>query len=177
MSFLKTLCRFKKTKFYITFECLFAHIGITTYNTLISVKRIHTKDPLYASERELRNRILLRPIGLPDYAWEMHDGQSWHFVALANNKVIGCVVLFPMKHETHQAQLMQMTVETNEQGKGVGRLLVSALLNFCKSVNIGEVVCHARNEAVPFYLKLGFEIYGAPFNEVGLPHRYMRIFI
>jgi predicted GNAT family N-acyltransferase len=151
--------------------------GIMTENTPISIKRINTKDPLYSSERELRNSILLRPIGLPDHAWEMHDEQSWHFVAVSNNKVIGCVVLFPVEQEAHQAQLMQMAVETNNQGTGVGKLLVGALLDFCRSVGIREIICHARTEAVSFYLKLGFEIYGAPFTEVGLPHRYMRIYI
>jgi hypothetical protein len=46
--------------------------------------------------RELRNKILLRPIGIPDHAWEMHDKKSWHFVAVENDVVIGCVVLVPL---------------------------------------------------------------------------------
>jgi hypothetical protein len=43
---------------------------------------------------------------------------------------------------------MQMAVETNKQGKGVGNL-VNELLSFCKSNGIKEVVCHPEN-AVPF---------------------------
>ena len=56
---------------------------------LIIIKRISVDDPWYQSERELRNKILLRPIGIPDYGWEMHDEESWHFVALDNERVIG----------------------------------------------------------------------------------------
>ena len=68
-----------------------------------------------------------------------------------------------------------MAVETNQQGKGVGKLLVKDLLSFSKSKGIKEVVCHARDNAVPFYLSLGFEIYDDPFVEVGIQHFHMRI--
>lgn len=105
----------------------------------------------------------------------MHDKKSWHFVAIENNAVIGCVVLNPLNEKSTQTQLMQMAVETNQQGKGVGTLLVKELLSFCKSNGINEVVCHARDTAVAFYLCLGFEIYDTPFEEVGIPHEHMRI--
>jgi predicted GNAT family N-acyltransferase len=142
---------------------------------MITIELIDTENPFYQSERELRNKILLRPIGLPDNAWEMHDKKSWHFVAIENNAVIACVVLNPLDANAAQTQLMQMAVETNQQGKGVGTLLVKELLSFCKSNGINEVVCHARDTAVAFYLSLGFEIYDTPFEEVGIPHEHMRI--
>jgi predicted GNAT family N-acyltransferase len=142
---------------------------------MISIQLIDTKSPLYQMERELRNKILLRPIGIPDHAWEMHDEKSWHFVAIDNDITIGCVVLVPLNSEQTKAQLMQMAVETNLQGKGIGQLLVNELLSFCKSKGIEKVVCHSRENAVPFYLNLGFEIYDAPFVEVGIKHSHMRI--
>jgi predicted GNAT family N-acyltransferase len=70
---------------------------------------------------------------------------------------------------------MQMAVETNQQGKGIGKLLVKELLSFCNANGIKEVVCHARDNSVPFYLNLGFGIYDEPFVEVGIPHEHMRI--
>jgi predicted GNAT family N-acyltransferase len=144
---------------------------------MISVQLIHTTNPYYQLERQLRNQILLRPIGIADHAWEMHDEKAWHFVAIENDTVIGCVVLVPLDEEQTKTQLMQMAVETNQQGKGIGKLLVIELLSFCKSHNIKEVVCHARATAVPFYLNLGFEIYDAPFMEVGMQHYHMRIIL
>jgi len=141
---------------------------------MISVQQINTNDPLYELERQLRNRILLRAIGLPDHAWEMHDEKSWHFVAIENDEVIGCVVLNPLDKEGSKAQLMQMAVESSYQGKGIGKLLVIELLKFCVAKNIREVICHSRDTAVKFYLHLGFEIYGEPFKEVGILHYFMR---
>ena len=142
---------------------------------MISIHLINTKDTFYELERQLRNRILLRPIGIPDHAWEMHDEKSYHFVAVEDGNVIGCVVLVPLDNGVHKAQLMQMAVEGNQQGKGIGKLLVNELLSFCKSKGIAEVTCHARETALKFYLNLGFEVYDEPFIEVGIKHYHMRI--
>ncbi|SDC21726.1 GNAT family N-acetyltransferase [Niabella drilacis] len=129
--------------------------------------------PLYKQEQDLRNRILLRPIGLPDHGWEMDDHKAWHFVAVENEQVIGCVILVPL--EEGQSQLKQMAVETMFQSKGIGRLLITALLRFAKKQQLAAIVCHAQDTAIPFYVKNGFEIYGEPFVEVGVPHHPMRI--
>ena len=142
---------------------------------MITIQRIETSNPLYQLETDLRNRILLRPIGVPDHAWEMHDQKAWHFVAVERDAVIGCVVLNPLNPKKTKTQLLQMAVETNQQGKGIGKLLVKELLSFCNAKGIKEVVCHARDNAVPFYLSLGFETYDEPFVEVGIQHSHMRI--
>ena len=54
---------------------------------MVRIKQINTLDPLYQEERTLRNIVLLRPIGVPDHAWEMNDTSSWHFVAIENNEL------------------------------------------------------------------------------------------
>jgi hypothetical protein len=46
---------------------------------MMTIQQIETDNPLYQLETDLRNRILLRPIGVPDHAWEMHDHKAWHF--------------------------------------------------------------------------------------------------
>lgn len=129
--------------------------------------------PFYKQEQDLRNRILLRPIGLPDHGWEMDDHKAWHFVAVEKDAVVGCVILVPLADRG--AQLKQMAVETGNQSRGIGRMLVEALLTFAKTQRLQEIICHARDTAIPFYLKSGFEIYGEPFLEVSVPHHHMRI--
>ena len=51
------------------------------------IRRIDMENPLYQKERELRNKVLLRPIGISDFGWEMNDSVSWHFVALDKSNV------------------------------------------------------------------------------------------
>ncbi|QKX04194.1 MarR family transcriptional regulator [Aquimarina sp. TRL1] len=145
----------------------------SSQKTTVAIIDIH--HPLYESERNLRNKVLLRPIGLPDHAWEKKDAISWHFVAVKADKVIGCFVLVPLNTQKNKTQLIQMAVDTAYQGKGIGKLLIDTLKQFCRENQIEEVCCHARETAIDFYKKSGFSIYGTPFEEVGLKHRHMRI--
>ena len=142
---------------------------------MISVQLIGMENPLYQEESELRNKILLRPIGVPDHAWEMNDAKAWHFAALDGNLLVGCVVLVPLNERSDKAQLIQMAVETDRQRQGIGRLLAQTLLQFALERQIAEILVHARADTVEFYSKLGFETYGEAFEEVGIQHRHMRM--
>lgn len=144
---------------------------------MIVIKTITTDDAHYPAMRELRNRVLLRPIGLPDGAWEMHDKESWLFVAVEDNNVVGCSILVPLKEDPKHAQLMQMAVDTKLQGRGVGKLIASEMISFAKKIGLEEISCHSRDYAVNFYAKLGFEVYGETFEEAGIAHKHMRIML
>jgi predicted GNAT family N-acyltransferase len=42
-----------------------------------------------------------------------------------------------------------------------------------KSRNFNEINLHARENAIPFYLTLGYTLVGDWFTEVGIPHKKM----
>lgn len=140
---------------------------------MIKITQISTSDALYEAERELRNEVLLRPIGLPDHAWEMKDHDSYHLVATREDVVVGCALLWPSPDRTHTAQLLQMAVSAQERGTGVGRDLVDAVKKQALSVGVKLIWCHARSNVVEFYRKLGFRAVGEAFTEVGIAHRRM----
>ncbi len=137
--------------------------------------RIEMNNPLYQKERELRNKVLLRPIGIPDFGWEMNDEKSWHFVAMDKLELIGCVLLVPLNKERSKGQLIQMAVENNWQGKGVGKLLVQSLIAFATAKGIKEIEIHSRAEVATFYEQFGFQVYGDEFEEVGIKHRLLQL--
>ncbi len=137
--------------------------------------RIEMDNPLYQKERELRNKVLLRPIGIPDFGWEMNDKKSWHFVAMDKLELIGCVLLVPLNKEKSKGQLIQMAVESTWQGKGVGKLLVQSLIAFASAIGIKEIEIHSRAEVTTFYEQLGFQVYGDEFEEVGIKHRLLHL--
>lgn len=139
----------------------------------VEIINITMQDPRYQDERNLRNRVLLRPIGIPDFGWEKNDSNSWHFVATNNGKVVGCVVLVRLNEEASKTQLIQMAVEQDFQGQGVGRMLVEHLIGFAREEKVAEIEIHAREDVTSFYQKLGFLIVGEPFEEVGIKHRHM----
>jgi len=142
---------------------------------MATILSIDIQHPLYQKERELRNEVLLRPIGIPDYGWEMNDEKSWHFVAIENSTLIGCVLLAPLDNKGDRAQLLQMAVHHSMQGKGIGKILVASLLDFARSQNIKEIEIHSRAEVTSFYQQLGFQPFGDPFEEVGIQHQMLSL--
>jgi N-acetylglutamate synthase-like GNAT family acetyltransferase len=150
-------------------------ICLSLFNAMDILKIKQSDCELYQQERELRNEVLLRPIGLPDYGWEHNDKEAAHFVAVKDHIVVGCVLL--VKRENNRAQLMQMAVKEEFQSTGVGKKLLQKLIENAKNQNIKEVYCHARENAIPFYLKNNFKIYDKPFVEVGVVHNYMKCII
>jgi len=144
---------------------------------MFHILRIAMQHPLYQKERELRNKILLRPIGIPDFGWEMNDSKSWHFVAVDDAEIIGCVLLVPLDENLQKGQLIQMAVDHGWQGKGVGKQLVKDLLVFAKTKGFTEIVIHSRAAVTSFYEALGFQTFGDEFEEVGVAHQQLRMSI
>lgn len=134
----------------------------------MEIKQILMSDPEYQQERRLRNEILLRPIGLQDGAWEMHDSKSKHYVAIENDKVIGCVIL--TLDNPKSGTLRQMAVDSDHQSKGIGRKLVEKLIEDAKNDSLELITCHAQVTAMNFYRKINFTIVGEEFMEVNIPH-------
>jgi len=130
--------------------------------------------PLYAQAIDLRTRLLRDPLGLVFYAedlaqeWDMH-----HLVAVnEQQKVLGCLVLTELDQET--IKMRQVAVDTDQQGKGIGAQMVKVSEEYARRRSYRTMSLHARQVAVDFYLRLGYEIYGDPFTEVSVPHRSMR---
>lgn len=130
-------------------------------------------DPRYPSELELRFRVLREPLGLPREAVTFpFEEQSLHLVACAERRVVGCVLFHPESAE--RGRLFQMAVAPELQGRGLGQRLVRRLEEALVERAVLRVHLHAREPVVGFYERLGYAVHGAPFVEVGVPHRHMR---
>lgn len=134
----------------------------------IAIKEISTDDPLYLQERELRAKVLREPLGLaPGTEVFPFEYESHHFVALDEDKVIGCV-LFHRRGD--EGRLFQMAVYPEYQGKGVGKRLVEFLENEVKKMGVKKIFLHSRYAVKDFYEKLGYKCEGDIFIEVGIEH-------
>ena len=133
---------------------------------------IHPSHPLYASELDLRFRILREPIGhtRDDVRFTFED-HSLHLVAVDQSRVMGCVLFHPDDHGG--GRLYQMAVHGALQGQGLGTRLVNRLETKLKSQQIKRIHLHARDVAVAFYERLGYRCVGEPFDEVGIVHYMM----
>jgi predicted GNAT family N-acyltransferase len=138
------------------------------------IKKIEISDPEYQQERQLRNQVLLRPIGMADFSFEAFDKESLHFIAQSPDLgVVGCALLLPTTHEDGLGKLLQMAVAGPNQGQGIGRKLVDEITDTAVDLGLHSLFCHARIGVEAFYQQLGFSKVGPEFLEVGIRHQKM----
>jgi len=139
----------------------------------IIIQRIDSSHPLFAQVFALREKVLRKPLGLSLYNEDTSaDALDTIFVALNEQQVIACVMIKTIDHLT--AKPRQMAVAEEWQKRGVGQLLMQEAEKYMRSMGCQELQLHARQYAIGFYQKLGYEEYGPEFEEVGIAHRAMR---
>ena len=131
--------------------------------------------PSFARSLDLRDRVLRQPLGLH---FDLKDiALEWDSLHLGlfdvADQLLACLVLKPLSPQ--EVKMRQVAVEPHLQGKGLGRTLVVAAEREAKCRGFQKMTLHARREAVPFYLKLGYTVTSEEFEEVGIPHRIMAI--
>ena len=134
--------------------------------------------PLYPQELDLRERVLLQPIGytMARFVDEYRMEEAFeHFVAVIDHpkgkRVIGCVCLATNHPTPGVGKLMQMAVDPQRQGEGIGRELVAHLERRAfGELGLRELFCHAQENACPFYARMGWTAVGERFLEAGIPH-------
>jgi N-acetylglutamate synthase-like GNAT family acetyltransferase len=121
---------------------------------------------------QLRMELLRRPLGL-SFSKEQLDAEKKDMLicAFENDQIIGCCVL--TEHDPATIQLRQMAVNLNAQSKGIGRSIVAFAEEVAKEKGYTTLMMHARNTALDFYKKCGYEIKGDEFTEVTIPHHHM----
>lgn len=126
----------------------------------------------YLQMLQLRHQILRKPLGLELSKRDTVEDQTDILIGcFENERIMGCCML--KKIDSRTMRLRQMAVNSGLQGKGVGRALLHFAENIALDFGYTRMIMHARNSALGFYTKLGYEVVGEPFTEVSLPHRLM----
>ena len=107
-------------------------------------------------------------MGLETVGFPGEEG-GLHVIACDGEDVIGSV-----SFDFGTGHLRAMAVAPERQGHGVGSALVRRLEQEVLARGIRCIELHARADAVGFYEKLGYAVFGEPFIEVTIPHRAMR---
>ena len=129
--------------------------------------------PEYDDAVRLRYEVLRRPLGLQFTAEQLATEYADHHLGIYDDSLslLGYLCFTPVDDTTFK--MRQVAVEPALQGKGVGSILVVASEKYAIEKGIRKIVLHARDTAVPFYLKLLYTVVGEPFEEVGIPHSKM----
>jgi len=118
----------------------------------------------------IRRAVFIEEQGIPEAdEWDATDPASLHVLAGASKcDAVGTGRLEPT------GKLGRVAVLPQYRGSGVGSRIVAYLVNQATVLGFEQVYLHAQASAVVFYERLGFQVDGPEFDEVGIPHRRMR---
>ena len=123
----------------------------------------------YLRAVQLRREVLRWPLGLEFTRQELDDEHNQHHLVIVDGEhLVACLSLLPMEDRT--VKMRQVAVQPSWQRRHVGQRLVEASEKFAQAAGYEKMVLHAREAAVPFYLRLGYSIDGECFEEVGIIH-------
>jgi predicted GNAT family N-acyltransferase len=133
----------------------------------------HNTDDYVASLR-LRSDILRAPLG-KELVNSDTDGEEHqlHFGCFTAGQLKGCIVAKPLNGGT-KVKLRQMAVAGDCQGQGIGKRLIVDFERFLKNKGIKRTELSARQTAILFYKKLGYETIGGSYLEQGIEHTKMQ---
>jgi len=130
--------------------------------------------PEYDETLRLRFQVLREPLGL-DFSIESLEEEFVDFhLALFDDpgRLTACLVLSPQNKL--QIKMRQLAVLPERQKTGAGTALVKFSEDWSRKAGYSEMIMHARETAVRFYEKLGYKKSGKRFEEVTIPHWFMK---
>ena len=123
----------------------------------------------YRQEMQLRNRLLRQPLGLTFTDEDLlAERNELHFGVLSADQLVACVVAVPLG--SHRAKIRQMVVDDEFQARGVGSFLLQNTEATLLERGFSILELHARQTALGFYDRMGYQQVGDEFIEVNLPH-------
>lgn len=140
---------------------------------MIQIIKIEFGTPEYDEAVRLRHEVLRKPLGL-EFTPEQLAAEyaDYHLAAFAaNGALVGYLNLTPVDDLT--VKMRQVAVAPGLQGRGIGKALVEASEVLARRLGFRRMLLHARETAVPFYLRAGYAIAGDRFEEVTIPHLKM----
>lgn len=147
-------------------------IIVNTVTMQLDLSIIDYTSPLYSNVLDLRQSVLRAPLGLNLMDEDLDEDRDQYIVVGCNqDEVVACLMLKIVNKDT--IKFRQMAVTAEYQQHGFGSMLVHYAENFCLLNEYTQIELHARKYAVPFYLKLDYNLVGEEFEEVGIPHYKM----
>ena len=127
----------------------------------------------YEQMLRLRHQILRQPLGL-NFSQDELDSEKEEILmaSFEDDEMLGCCMLTKTK-DPGTLRLRQMAVPKNLQGKGIGAALLTFAENIARDKGYKKIMMHARDTAIGFYERAGYQKIGEAFMELGIAHHIM----
>jgi predicted GNAT family N-acyltransferase len=118
----------------------------------------------------VRHEVFVDEQGVPaEIELDEHDISALHIVAFDEGRAVATGRLLADGH------IGRLAVLRSYRGRGLGRQVLTRLVEEARNGGLGRVELNAQTQALPFYERLGFVAYGEVFDDAGLPHRAMAL--
>ena len=134
------------------------------------IRFIHTEQGEYQELLDIRNKVLRIPLGLNIWDDDLSDEDKCHHLVFFDElgKIVGGLQIKKINESVYQ--IRQMAVLSEYQRKGIGGALIRAAEEFIKQEGGKQVLIEAREYAIPFYSRHGYEVTGNRYFKITLPH-------
>jgi ElaA protein len=102
------------------------------------------------------------------------DEHSVHFLSYVEDKAVGTARVFITNGS---AKIGRVCVLKDARGTYQGQALIQACLEWARAESHPRAVLGAQLDALGFYEGFGFKAYGDVFNDAGIDHRMMELFL
>jgi len=144
-------------------------LGYEAFDPMVRVE-LGRWQMLAGEARQVRTEVFLEEQRIPvEMEWDELDDVAIH--AVARNRLglaVGTGRL--LQHAPGVGRIGRMAVTRVLRGSNVGRDVLRALMLAASQRGDHEVLLHAQRTAQGFYVRLGFEPRGEPFEEAGIVH-------
>lgn len=123
------------------------------------------------SAYDVRRAVFICEQHIPEnMEFDLEDESAWHALAYLNNICVGTARL---NIDNRFGKIGRMAVLSQVRRNGVGRHLIESLVKFGQNLDVNKYTLNAQVTAIQFYEKIGFEVNGNIFQEVGIAHQKM----
>lgn len=120
----------------------------------------------------VRRQVFIIEQGVPEeLEWDGEDADAIHVLAQLDNKPIATGRLLRSGH------IGRMAVLQPYRGFGIGSKILKQLLVLAAQHHLRYVILHAQLQAKAFYLKHDFHCVGEVFEDAGIPHIRMELYL
>ena len=137
---------------------------------MVEIKKFRFKDEvLMKKAHKIRYDVFVIGQNCPEeLEWEFEE-ESTHFLLIEDNTPIATA---RHRKTDNGFKLERFAVLSQARGKGIGMLILKAILEDLKDSNALKYM-HAQEQVIPFYEKVGFKKSGNIFEEAGIMHYKM----
>lgn len=138
----------------------------------LEIKLTDQLDQIYQDARTIRHHVFVEEQGIAETdEFDGTDSDAIHFVGYVNGEPVVTARTTVTKKGVH---IQRVATEKAVRHHGYAKQLLEYLLGQPMFEDAPMFYLGAQKTAIGFYQTLGFEEYGEPFEEVGIPHVNMR---